>query len=349
MLINCGGTKNEYVLTGIVPDWIGDGRMVYMTDYHNGLIVDSAAVSNGKFVFRGIADSAMVRNLTIEMLNVDLIVDKGTMTVDMSEPFSAKGNRMTDKLNDYYLKSGEIIMKKRDQIADIDETLSDDEIRQVQETVIDELFAEMDELHISLLREHPNDALGAMIFYIWMQNQMELSMEWLIESSKLVGENVLNFGPVRQMAEEFYNLAKTAVGMPFVDFTVEKGNRDGSAVSLSDYVGKGKYVLVDFWASWCMPCRMAAPAIIDLYNRYKGDRFEVVSIAVWDQRESTLHAIEEDGYTWPQILDGQTVPTDIYGIRAIPHLILFAPDGTILARETRLSDEMRYTIAAASR
>ena len=346
MLVVCSG-KNEYIVTGSVPSGIDNGEVVFMIDYNNGLIVDSARVSNGKFVFKGIADNAVARSLSIGQFQVDIILDKGAMTVDMTDPYSVKGNPLTEKLNDYYLKCGVIIMEKRNKLAEIDESLSEDEIGQMQEAIVDELFAEIDELHVLFLREHPNDALGAMIFYIWMQNQMELSMEWFTEASRLVGEYVLNFGPVKQKAEEFESLAKTAVGRPFVDFTVEAGNRDGSAVSLSDYVGKGKYILVDFWASWCMPCRVAAPAMKELYNKYKGDRFEIVSIAVWDQREASLLAIEEDGYSWSQVLDGLTIPTDLYGINAIPHLILFGPDGEILARDYKLDGEIMGKIAEA--
>ena len=122
---------------------------------------------------------------------------------------------------------------------------------------------------------------------------------------------------------------------PFIDFTIAHGNMDGSAASLSDYVGKGKYVLVDFWASWCMPCRMEAPTIAEVYNKYKGDKFEVLGVAVWDKRDETIAAIKEDGYTWPQILDAKTIPTELYGIQGIPHIILFGPDGEIVARNLR--------------
>ena len=251
---------------------------------------------------------------------------------------------MNDKLNEFTTQSANLILGAREKLADIDEAASETEKQELQGKIVDELFLKIDELPVSYLKEHPNDALGALIFYSWMQNQMEQSSEKFNEASRHVGEYVLNFGPVKQMKEHYEKLDQAAVGKHFIDFTIEKGNQDGSAASLSDYVGKGKYVLVDFWASWCKPCRMETPVIKEVYNKYKGDKFEVLGVAVWDNRENTLVAIEEDAVTWPQILDGQAIPTEAYGIQGIPHIILFGPDGTILARDLR-GNKLREKIA----
>lgn len=119
-------------------------------------------------------------------------------------------------------------------------------------------------------------------------------------------------------------------GDKFVDFTIEKGNLDGTTAKLSDYVGKGKYVVVDFWASWCGPCKGEIPNLKSVYDRYAGDRFTIVSVAVWDKPADSRTAIEAEGMKWPQIIDAQRVPTDLYGVRGIPFIMLVGPDGTIL-------------------
>ena len=121
-------------------------------------------------------------------------------------------------------------------------------------------------------------------------------------------------------------------GDKFADFAVEY---EGKTTRLSDYVGKGQYVLVDFWASWCGPCRREIPNLIAAYNKYKDRGLQVLGIAAWDKPEDTKKAIAEENIPYPQIINSQKIATDVYGINGIPEIILFSPDGTILARGLR--------------
>lgn len=126
--------------------------------------------------------------------------------------------------------------------------------------------------------------------------------------------------------------AETAEGKMFRDFSAEY---EGKTSKLSDYVGKGKYVLVDFWASWCGPCKKEIPNLIKVYNTYKGEKFEVLGVATWDKPEDTKKSIETLGIPYPQMLNAQYAGSDAYGITGIPQIILFGPDGTILKRNLR--------------
>ena len=142
---------------------------------------------------------------------------------------------------------------------------------------------------------------------------------------------------VAQMTASLESKGKTAEGAPFVDFTVvqDPDSPETSTVKFSDYIGNGKYVLVDFWASWCGPCREEMPNLKDVYETYAGENFDMLSVAVADELSETLKAATELGITWNQIVNAQQIPLGLYGIEAIPHVILFGPDGTILKRDLR--------------
>lgn len=148
--------------------------------------------------------------------------------------------------------------------------------------------------------------------------------------------------------QKLENKKATAEGKMFTDFTIVQDENDpeGSTVKFSDYVGKGKYVLVDFWASWCGPCKREIPNIAAVYEKYKGESFDVLSIAVWDKPEDTKASAVEHGVVWNQIINAQRIPTDIYGIEGIPHIMLVGPDGTIVKRDLR-GAEIEKAVAEA--
>lgn len=127
------------------------------------------------------------------------------------------------------------------------------------------------------------------------------------------------------------NQLASAVGNMFLDF-------EADGVKFSDFIGKGKVFLVDFWASWCGPCKREIPNIRTVYEKYAGEEFDVLSVAVWDKPEDTAAAAAEHGIIWNQMVNTGKVATELYGIMGIPQIMLFGADGKILKKDLRGSE-----------
>lgn len=129
---------------------------------------------------------------------------------------------------------------------------------------------------------------------------------------------------------------KRAPGTKFKDMTMN--DMDGKEVTLSQWAGKGNYVLVDFWASWCGPCRQEMPNVVVNYEKYHAKGFEIVGVSFDQNKEPWVKAVQTMGLRWPQMSDlkgWQCAASDLYGIRSIPASVLIDPQGTIIALDLR--------------
>ncbi|MDR1436494.1 MAG: AhpC/TSA family protein [Candidatus Symbiothrix sp.] len=345
LAISCSQEKKtNYLIEGIVPGSAYNDHWVYLADYNRDEPLDSAQVIDGKFSFSGLPDTTVLVRLDLDReLYSSVIREAGTIRVDLSDPLKVGGTPLNEKFIKYLTEKDHIFNSFLEQCERIEETHQDKPEMQAEllEKQEDLSRLQYEELNARYFSANKRNAIGGNIFIDWTYS---LSPETIDSLYAELDADVKHNPFIRELMDVNEYKKRTSVGKMFTDFTIEHGNRDNSAASLSDYVGKGKYVLVDFWASWCEPCLMENQVIAEVYKKYKGDKFDVLGVAVWDKREATLNAIQKHHVVWPQIIDAQEIPGKIYGINGIPHIILFGPDGTILAHDLR-GDRLKAKVA----
>ena len=198
------------------------------------------------------------------------------------------------------------------------------------------LIAREDSFVVSILKAHPNDQVGVVCMLDHADDICILSPRRGIELIDMLDSTLVAKEPkLKGKKRDLQTRISTSEGAMFRDFTAEY---DGKQQRLSDYVGRGQYVLVDFWASWCGPCREEIPNIVAAYSKYKDKGLQVVGVASLEESERSLKYVREQNIPYPQIFNAGMPVLQLYGIDGIPYIFLFAPDGTILARGLRGED-----------
>jgi len=299
LLASC--TDRHYQMDGVYT--APDGKEVWLIDVAVKDTLAKTTVQDGRFSFEGKVDAPIYVYVGNGKERVHLILEPGTVTVDLDER-TADGLPMMDAYNAFHKRFYGYKREQREEKA----ALTD-----------------------SVVLANRDNLVGALA----LEDLAYVDTTRFLALYEQVSDEVRDFYLVRKAYDAIQVQNRTAAGQPFTDYLIKGGNPDGTDVRLSDYVGRGKYILLDHWASWCGPCKAEMPYIKKTWEAFHGDRFDVVSIAVSDKREDTERALSQLDMPWNQILDAQKIPGEIYGINAIPHLILFAPDGTILQRGLR--------------
>ena len=323
----------NYRIDGMAPA-DANGQWVYLYKPSGQGASDSVQIANGRFTLeRAVAEDGLIAHLVIpRSYNLSFIPEEGIIKADLAAS-GATGTPLNDEHTQKSKYRKGLIEEARAKLKSIraDKNLDDKAKEEAQEKVSDELYAKIKPLAEADLKEHPNDAIGliALQNLLGMEDVNVAKAEALLQQA---GDRLRAEESITKMVTRLRRVEATQAGAQFVDFEgVDDANK---AVRLSDYVGKGHYILVDFWASWCGPCRREIAHLKKVRDTYTDKGLVILGTVVWDEMEDHLKAMKELEITWPQIFN-KTEATELYGIAGIPQIILFDPAGKIVARDLR--------------
>jgi thiol-disulfide isomerase/thioredoxin len=329
----CKQKSNQLTLTGTDLSATGD---IYIYDMAKNKPVDTIKVTGGCFVYtREITGDPELLLITDNATMMRyLITEKGDLTLVGDAGF-IKGTPLNDRVADLietYRSAGEETERKKSALIESADKegvdLTDEQMLKLQNLDKEQSDKEADVVK-KFYEKDKNSVLG-IIELIFLQSL--IPEEEFISLYEQGAGVVKNFPPFLKMFEAKAHAGKTKAGARYVDLRGVNPGDTTQTIRLSDFAGKGNYVLLDFWASWCGPCRAAMPEIKWLNDTYSGKGLEVIGMVVSDKIENHLQAAEALKVTWPQIFDDKNEFVSLYGIDGIPTLILLDKDGTILIR-----------------
>ena len=338
-----------YKINGTVADPALEGAKVYLL--HGGWAIDnpqtdSTVISNGKYEFRGAVPEPECARIVIKhpedwekSVHIALAIENVdiTITTDAEKWTIVKGSAFNDAYQEYMetkRKPEQELYKTVDEFYAKQEagTLTPEEEKQIHE-VWDKQLQTVSELEYDFVKRNVNNPA------FW-NNVFNCAAYATLEQKKALlsaaNEKTLQQPVIKKIADLVATLQRTGIGVPYTDLRMS--DPDGNEIALSDFVGKGKYILLDFWASWCRPCREEMPNVVKAYNTYKDKGFDIVGISLDESHDNWVKALDELHMPWHQMSDlkhWDTSGVNDYGIMAIPYTVLIDPEGIIIARELR--------------
>ena len=326
-LVSCT-SQVDYAISGRTP--AEDGTYVYLMDILTGTPLDSTVVEGGAFSFAGKAEKdALLSVAEPEKEWQTMLFNDGT-PVELN---LADTTMTASPLNEKLLACDKALAGR---ISDIINGRDGDG------TKLDSLYKAYENELKKILEENRDNLIPAAFMFQMLEDIEDDSIENPYNEQYAYSRH-----PYARKCKQDYD-AKAAkwaaieeakqkfVGQPFVD--LEEPDVDGNLHKLSEYLGKGNWVLVDFWASWCGPCRAEMPNVVAAYGKYHAKGFDVIGLSFDREKEAWLQAITDLKMPWTHLSDLQgwkTVASDTYSVKSIPDNILVDPEGNVVARGLR--------------
>ena len=331
----CACNDNVCTISGTLTDSVDSVRLVDMS----GAVLDVATVKDGAFTLKCEIDPeagvSIIRGAlptddvyyTEEAMFYDpipLIPDAKKVTVDIADGRSKiSGSPLSQEIQDFQQWALDTYLKDIETISALEE--AGDSIGKMKTS--EELANKMATRCREVYQAHKADAIGAQALNFLIEFADNDEVIALYEHG---GKAVKADASLGGYYEHLKSLPEEAVIT-----LLESGEVVKEQGTFEDYVGTGNYTLVDFWASWCGPCKAEAPNVVAIYEKYRDKGLVVIGVLVNDKQEATEKAMRDLGIHYPQVLDPSMTLASRFGIEGIPYIILFAPDGSIVAEGLR--------------
>ena len=345
-LLLCVAACNNkgYKVTGYVTG-AENGDTVILADVRGMNDVDTlqtVVVKGGKFVFEGVQDTAVMRYVIWRSNNnpdlalaTQFALENGSITIklDTAQNKSAEisGTPANEALSALSAQEYELNQKAQRIFGVLNDLSATDEAKADAEKQLNELQDQSMDIYRNFIKENIDNVVGQTYLVMYAG---ALGDDFVNEQLALIPESGNN-EDVQSLRELYALKAVTAVGKPFKD--IKAKTPEGNDLSVSEVAANAKVLLIDFWASWCGPCRGEMPNVKAAYEQYHAQGFEIIGVSLDKDVNAWKQAIAELGITWPQISDLKGWDCEgagIYGVRAIPATVLIK-DGKIVARDLR--------------
>lgn len=326
----------KYSVSGTFAE---NGQKVYLIDELTEKAIDSTVVADSKFSFTGTADKDALMAVRAKKSNwKSQFFNDGTPVIINLGDSTLKGSRQNERLTEINLE----MEKSRKRFIDMTAHLTEAEVEARADELSDEMNKMITELTTRANRafNEERNSLIPVVFcgYYFLENGVEAYDELVKEGVAFASHPYMKKtrDDVEAATKPTDGEKAAFIGQTYTD--LEMADPDGKLHKVSELVGKGKYVLVDFWASWCGPCRAEMPNVLEAYNQFHDKGFEVIGVSFDQKKESWVKAIGQLKMPWLQISDlkgWECAAAPIYKIDGIPDNILIDPQGKIIDRALR--------------
>lgn len=320
----------NYAISGTVPVGV---KSVFLSSLRNEPI-DTALVENGKFQFNGSLPQHTFVTLSDDASNlpVNLLIDGTSVEVNM-ERRSLKGSKLNERLNKADRQITDLTidyMQDQMEYAQVRQWQTElrDSLRRVMNASYNKVVVEMK----NVIRANPDNVIPA-LYLSQIYNTLTIDeLKEYLDETHVYASHPLCVGAWRTLN----HYEKTNIGTRFTDLV--EADTAGVSHRLSEYVGKGNYVLIDFWASWCAPCLLEMDNVKAVYQKYHEKGFEIVGLSFDRGRQPWINAIVDHHLNWIHLSDlkyWNSEASVVYGISSIPANILVDGNGIIVATDLR--------------